>query len=82
MTYLTGYQGVFIMDTLNRLSDIASRIDHMESCAEWIAREAVHSDNGVSQTATLITVLADELREKICSLVKELEHTIEPENLN
>jgi hypothetical protein len=70
------------METVNKLSDIASRIDHLESVAEWIARESVHRDNGVSQSATLITVLADELRERICTLVKDLERGMELEKLN
>lgn len=61
------------MDTISRLSDIASRIDHLESVAEWIARETVHSDNTISQSSTLITVIADDLRERLCSLVKEIE---------
>jgi len=61
------------MNTLDKLLDIAHRIDHMESSAEWIARETVHSDNAVSQTGTLICVLADELREKVATLVQELE---------
>jgi hypothetical protein len=61
------------MDTLNRLLEISSRIEHLENAAQWIAKETVHSDNGLSQTGTLICVLADDLREKICSLVKELE---------
>lgn len=63
------------METLARLLEIASRIEHLESAAEWIAKETVHTDNGVSQTGTLICVLADDLRERICSLVKELEET-------
>ena len=68
------------MDTLQRLMDIASRIEHLESAAEWIARETVHSDSGVSQTGTLITVLADNVRERIYALVKELEDMAEVEN--
>jgi hypothetical protein len=61
------------MRTMDKLLDITSRIDHLEGVAEWIARETVHTDNGVSQTGTLICVLADEIREKLCALVKELE---------
>jgi hypothetical protein len=66
------------MDSIRRLQDITSRIDHLENAAEWIARESVHQDNGVAQTATLVTVLADEVREKIYELVKEFEelHTL------
>lgn len=63
------------METLTRLLEIASRIEHLESAAEWIAKETVHTDNGVSQTGTLICVLADDVRERICALVKELEQT-------
>lgn len=63
------------MDTLQRLMDIASRIEHLECAAEWIARETVHVDNSLSQTGTLITVLADDVREKVYALVKELEET-------
>jgi hypothetical protein len=65
------------MDTLSYIMDITSRIDHLENAAEWIARETVHSDNALSQTGTLICVLAEELREKLCSLVKEMEQLAE-----
>jgi hypothetical protein len=61
------------MDTLNKLMAISSRIEHLESAGSWIAKETVHSDNSISQTATLVTVLADELREKIYALVQEFE---------
>lgn len=61
------------MNSLEKLNDISCRIEHLERSAEWITKETVHSDNVVSQTATLITVLADEIREKVCSLVKEIE---------
>jgi len=59
--------------TVEKLLNISNRLDHLEQAAEWIAKETVHSDNGVSQTGTLISVLADEIREKICLLVRELE---------
>lgn len=65
------------MDTVKKLLDISSRIDHMENSAEWIARETVHSDNAISQTGSLICVLAEELREKVCTLVRELERAVE-----
>ena len=70
------------MNTLDKLIEIASRIDHMESAAEWIARETVHSDNALSQTGTLICVLADDLRERLYSLVKELEKRTELDMMN
>lgn len=65
------------MDTIGKLLDISSRLDHLESAAEWIARETVHGDNVISQTSTLICVITDDLRERLCELVKELENTVE-----
>ncbi len=59
--------------------EISSRLDHLESVAEWVARETVHADSGVSQTGTLICVLADEIRESIYELAKSLEEAPEKE---
>lgn len=70
------------METVERLCDIASRIEHLENCAEWISRETANSDAGICQTASLISALADEIREKICSMVKELESSEELGKLN
>ena len=61
------------MSTVNRLMDISSRLEHLENAAEWITRETVHTDNIVSQTGTLIRTIADDLRERLCELVRELE---------
>ena len=61
------------MSNVQKLLDISSRLSHLEQAAEWVARETVHTDNAVSQTGTLICVLADEVRERVCSLVRELE---------
>ena len=61
------------MNTIDKMIEIQSRLEHLESSALWIAKETVHSDNAVSQTGTLISVLADELREKLYNLVQELE---------
>jgi hypothetical protein len=55
---------------------IASRIEHLEYAAEWIARESVHNDPTISQTGTLIITIADDLRERVFALVKDLEETI------
>jgi hypothetical protein len=68
-----------MMNTLGQILEIASRLDHLGTCAEWIARETVHTDNSVSQTGTLISVLAEDIREKINSLVTELEQIGEVE---
>jgi len=70
------------MKTMEKLIDISSRIDHLESAAEWIARETVHTDNTLSQTGTLICVIADDIREKLCQLVKEFEKTKEYDKLH
>jgi hypothetical protein len=61
------------MDTISKLLDISSRLEHLESAAQWITKETVHIDNALSQTGTLITVLADDLRERVCALARELE---------
>ena len=65
------------MDTMNRLLEISSRLDHLENVAEWIARETTHTDNTLSQTGTLICVIADDIREKLSSLVHEVEKEME-----
>lgn len=65
------------MDSLQRLMEISSRLDHLEESAEWIAKETVHTDNAISQTSTLITVLAEDIREKVCELVHVLEQVSE-----
>ena len=65
-----------MIDTVDELLEISSRLEHLESAAEWITRETVNSDSAISQTGTLITVLADELRERIYELV----HTLEENN--
>lgn len=66
------------MDTLERLLEISSRLDHLESVAEWVAKETIHTDNGVSQTGTLICVLADQIREALFDLCKEIELANQP----
>ncbi len=68
-----------MMNTLAQVLEIASRLDHLGTCAEWIARETVHTDNSISQTGTLISVLAEDIREKINLLVTELEQLSEIE---
>lgn len=61
------------MNTLPQILEIASRLDHLGTCAEWIARETVHTDNAISQTGTLISVLTEEIRDRINTLITELE---------
>ncbi len=64
-------------NSMERLLEITSRLDHLEASAEWIARETIHKDCTVSQTGTLIMVLVDDLRERVCALVKEIEELTE-----
>ena len=61
------------MDTVDKLLEISSRIEHLENIAEWIARETIQSDNGISQTGTLICVLADQIREAVYELCRDME---------
>lgn len=68
------------MKTMDQILEIASRLDHLGSCAEWIARETVHTDNSVSQTGTLMSVLAEDIRERITTLVSELEELSQFDN--
>lgn len=70
------------MHTIDKLVEITSRLEHIENTAEWIARETVHTDNSVSQTGTLICVLAEDIREKVYSLVKELEQLADLDRFN
>ncbi|MCB0333500.1 MAG: hypothetical protein KDD55_08365 [Bdellovibrionales bacterium] len=53
--------------------EISNRIEHLENTAEWIAKESIHTDSGISQSGTLICVLADEIREAIYELARSLE---------
>lgn len=67
------------MDTVDRLMEITSRIEHLENAAEWIARETVHTDNTISQTSTLISVLAEDIKEKVYGLIRDLELAVQQE---
>ncbi len=68
-----------MINTLPQILEIASRLDHLSTSAEWIARETVHTDNTISQTGTLISVLAEDIRERINVLVAELEQLSQAE---
>lgn len=63
------------MNTVDKLLDISNRLEHLERSAEWVTRETATQDNTIAQTTTLIMVLADDIREKIYALVKEIEST-------
>jgi hypothetical protein len=62
---------------MDQIIEIASRLDHLGTCAEWIARETVHTDNALSQTGTLMSVLSEDIRDRITNLVAELEQLAE-----
>ena len=66
-------EGGGIMKTINKLLEISSRIEHLEKSAEWIAKETATKDSAVSQTATMIYALADDVQERVTQLVKKLE---------
>ncbi len=61
------------METFNKLHEICLRLDHLESAGEWLARTLVHTDSGASHTGTLVTVLTEDIRERLVELVTELE---------
>ncbi|RME61564.1 MAG: hypothetical protein D6780_01395 [Candidatus Dadabacteria bacterium] len=66
----------------NWLEAVANRLDHLQECAEWIARTTVHTDSGVSQTATLITTLSEEIREAVINLIQEVEEVVNNKNFH
>ena len=69
------------MRTFQEVVAISSRIDHLEQIAEWIARESTNHDNTICQSATLITVLIDDIRNRLIELVRTLENTIDAQRL-
>lgn len=69
-------------NTLDKLIEISSRIEHLQNSADWITRETANTDSGISQTATLIAVLAENIQEMVCEVCKEVEHLSELQKLN
>lgn len=65
------------MKTINKLLAISSRLDHLKNSADWITKESVHLDNTITQTSTLINVLAEEIRGEIYELVRSLENDVQ-----
>jgi hypothetical protein len=70
-----------LMDTMEKVLEISSRIEHLETVAEWIARESATKDNTICQSATLISVLIEDIRERIVQLVKIFEVAARNQNL-
>lgn len=64
------------MDSIQKLQELSQRIDHLENAGEWLARTLVNVDSAASQTGTLVTVLAEDIRERVLELVTELEKII------
>ena len=64
------------MNTLDKIHDISIRLEHMHQAGDWLSRTLVHADPSASHTGTLITVLVEDLRERILNLVAELETEI------
>jgi len=61
---------------MQSLIDIESRLEHLENLALWIARDSASIDPTLSQTGTLISVICEDVRERIFNLVKQLEEKI------
>ena len=64
------------IDCVDKLHDISLRLDHLQSAGEWLARTLVHVDSSASQTGSLITVLSEDVRNRLLELVTELEKQI------
>lgn len=64
------------MRTVDKIQDICSRLDHLEEAGTWLARSLVHKDSTASHTGTLVTVIAEDIREKLLSLVADLEKEV------
>jgi len=64
------------MDSFAKLQEICLRLDHIESAGEWLSRALVHQDGAASHTGSLITVLADDIRDRLMELIAELEGQI------
>ncbi len=64
------------MDSLEKLQEITLRLDHLEEAGDWLARALVHVDGAASHTGSLVTVLADDIRNRIIELISELEKEI------
>lgn len=61
------------MPSVDKLVEISSKIEHLETAADWITRQTVHTDNTISQTGTLILTIAEDIRNTLFELVRELE---------
>ena len=64
------------MDTIAKLQEISHRLDHLEASAEWIVRGTELIDPTTAHTAALISLLADDLRDRIVDLVTDLEKQV------
>jgi hypothetical protein len=64
------------VDSVKKIQEIAMRLDHLESAGEWIALTQIDQDTPASQTGSLISALADDIRKRVLDLVSELEKEI------
>ncbi len=64
------------MDTIRRLQELSERIDHIEHSGEWLSNAMEDYDGPVSQTGSLISSLAEDIRYRLIELVTELEKQI------
>lgn len=70
------------MDNIERLEEICMRLDHLEQAGEWISRAMATSDSATSHTGTLVTVLAEEIRDRLIELVQMLEAAYLPRGVD
>lgn len=61
------------MDSLSKLQEISLRLEQVESAGDWLARTLVHVDSAASHTGSLVSLLAEDIRERILNLITEIE---------
>lgn len=61
------------MSHVEKLHDISLRLDQLENTGDWLARALVHKDGAASQAGSLITVLAQDIRDRVLELITTLE---------
>ena len=61
---------------MRRLQELSLRLDQIESSAEWVSQVMEGKDTPLANTGTLISSLAEDIRNRMLELVTELEKQI------
>ena len=65
------------MNTLQKIQEIALRLDGIDSAGDWISKAMAERDASAAQTGSLISSLSEDIRSKLLELVAELEKQLE-----